>query len=368
MARKAPNRCGPHACVVPLHMWSPCACGPQTGVVPMRVRSPCRTPRSLPLAKTNTHGPDQVGVSVRLTPAGVRPQHAVRLHTLTSQDTPAAHGLCLGHNNSRALWLHTCQPTRRPSHLQPNGAGTYPHTHTHTHASGVLPNGLFVVPPSLQYRPLAHTRAEPSPMGLSSHLVPYTHTRTPGWSTHQQLAAPAGLASLGSGKKRGPMQAPGRERLGISAGAFSPRGAAYGARILPTTPFRGGVGGLDAVGESVVRALSRLRLPLEKCKPWSQAASPPDVALLDAWPFRTWPFRICVALPGVALPDRARLQLQLIPGNGRHPVPYRAVPYRAVPYRAVPYRTVPYRDVPYRTVPYRDVPYRTVPVNTAHST
>ena len=47
---------------------------------------------------------------------------------------------------------------------------------------------------------------------------------------------PPGLASSGSGKKRTPMQALGRERLGNYGDAFSSRGAAYGPRVSPTTP------------------------------------------------------------------------------------------------------------------------------------
>ena len=100
----------------------------------------------------------------------------------------------------------------------------------------------------------------------------------------QQIAGvnlASGLASSGGGKRRAPMQALGRERLGISGGAFSPRGAAYGHRISPTSPSRGGWRGggappklvwgpLDAMGENVVMALlaSVGGLPLEDAKPW----------------------------------------------------------------------------------------------------
>ena len=42
--------------------------------------------------------------------------------------------------------------------------------------------------------------------------------------------------------KRAPTKALGRARLGISGGAFSPRGAIYGPRVSPCTPSRGGGG------------------------------------------------------------------------------------------------------------------------------
>ena len=82
-----------------------------------------------------------------------------------------------------------------------------------------------------------------------------------------------------------------RERLGDSGGAFSPRAAAYGPRISPSTPFRGVWGGgadplqtlkLDilgppgAVGENVVRALLAYGggPPLEDASPRLAAESP----------------------------------------------------------------------------------------------
>ena len=71
---------------------------------------------------------------------------------------------------------------------------------------------------------------------------------------------------FGEPQQTGPNAGSRARKLGISGGALSPRGAAYGPRITPSTLFRGF---LDAVGENVVRALlaSGSDLPLEDVSP-----------------------------------------------------------------------------------------------------